>query len=924
MLTLQIISRSHYLAQDVADALVIKGYQKPVVRVDKDTTETRFVLKYGPETSHETLSQFCKDIQPLQPLLEKDVTLPSNQMCLQLLDASPFNLWNIMVNTEDLSFAQFLCDCVGQLGFEQPEHRLGRPKLDVIKFGGASPLVRQSLRWLFARQGITLKEEKVWNDQEVDVWISARDPNFLGEKLKSSAEIILEGDDLSWLFKLQEQLKVHGYDQVSVRSQADHEYTSPKLFAGQLSRDPQILHQFKEILNEEVSKEGISTDEYPFKIEYEESQVARVSLPIRALKTGKVRPTGGHKPARWSVNLLVEDGKQGDHVADIITNSFLEAGFIDVTRGTFEETPLAVEIDWGSAEKVSSVKERLIRDLLEQCYEQFNIRPHIFEQVTKRTGEDSIEVRLSKTLFNADVYKNRVSQACAGIRLSVQGESINYDDSLLQALRNLGFAEVRVDSHIEESSVSHPTLYYESQLTATLTVISGEISELLGTPCELEYDHYETGVDHSSYESLFDQSISDQSSEGMSDIDFDLLEQLTLRLPDSMNIGLIHTEDRWFSREPVRRALTPWLDVKADHISFGALILPRRKDSIHPRTPHPSTFDHYCIDQPTADTLSHIAESIYLREPCLLEGETGTSKTSAILFLAQLLNQPIIRMNLSGQTDVGELIGRFVPNTETDDNQGPWRWQNGAVIEAIEQGYWLILDEINLAEPQILERINPLLEKSPSITLNEYDQRHYGPNGLPIHSSFRIFGTMNPSSYAGRAPLSPAYLDRWRGYKRVALPSADDERSLLKALILGEVPVVKLRGINYEGYVPDVSPYSSLAQTSSIYRIIDILADAHSTLSQSNAVSGGALNIRPKYIYTRRTLLSVLELLSSSIYSDIGTNEPSILGALEPQLELRFRIAIHRYYLAKTESSPDEQAKVRRIFENAGLLFGDL
>ena len=124
---------------------------------------------------------------------------------------------------------------------------------------------------------------------------------------------------------------------------------------------------------------------------------------------------------------------------------------------------------------------------------------------------------------------------------------------------------------------------------------------------------------------------------------------------------------------------------------------------------------------------------------------------------------------------------------------------------------------------------------------------------------------MNPSSYAGRAPLSPAYLDRWRGYKRVALPSADDERILLKALILGEIPVVKLRGVNYEGYVPDVSPYSSLAQTSSIYRIIEILAEAHSTLSQTNAVSGGAtFNLRPKYTYTRRTLLSVLELLSST------------------------------------------------------------
>ena len=50
-----------------------------------------------------------------------------------------------------------------------------------------------------------------------------------------------------------------------------------------------------------------------------------------------------------------------------------------------------------------------------------------------------------------------------------------------------------------------------------------------------------------------------------------------------------------------------------------------------------------------------------LREPCLLEGETSVSKTSIIQFLAMLLGQPLVRLNLNGQTDTGELVGRYVP-----------------------------------------------------------------------------------------------------------------------------------------------------------------------------------------------------------------------------------------------------------------------
>src|SRR5205823_10417208 len=92
-----------------------------------------------------------------------------------------------------------------------------------------------------------------------------------------------------------------------------------------------------------------------------------------------------------------------------------------------------------------------------------------------------------------------------------------------------------------------------------------------------------------------------------------------------------------------------------------------------PFVPDPAGFAHFCLDGRTAETLAHLAAAVALREPCLMEGETSTSKTSSVLYLAALLRQPVVRINLNGQTDTGELVGRYVPFADS----GPWTVDGG-------------------------------------------------------------------------------------------------------------------------------------------------------------------------------------------------------------------------------------------------------
>src|SRR5262249_54533204 len=201
--------------------------------------------------------------------------------------------------------------------------------------------------------------------------------------------------------------------------------------------------------------------------------------------------------------------------------------------------------------------------------------------------------------------------------------------------------------------------------------------------------------------------------------------------------GLGRVRGLWAGWYPPRDGFGSFVEVTADRVRVANVWLPRREPSDEPFIPGPAGFAHFCLDGRTAETLAHLAAAVALREPCLMEGETSTSKTSTVLYLASLLRQPVVRINLNGQTDTGELVGRYVPPAQSegvrsqesgvrvqapsDSSLTPdscsltpvsqWRWQDGPVVMALKRGWWVLLDEVNLAEPQILERLNSVLER---------------------------------------------------------------------------------------------------------------------------------------------------------------------------------------------------------------------
>jgi midasin (ATPase involved in ribosome maturation) len=71
---------------------------------------------------------------------------------------------------------------------------------------------------------------------------------------------------------------------------------------------------------------------------------------------------------------------------------------------------------------------------------------------------------------------------------------------------------------------------------------------------------------------------------------------------------------------------------------------------------------------------------------------------------------------------------------------GGFEWIDGVVVRAVEQGHWLLVENVNLCPASVLDRLNSLLETNGQLLLSESGEHRV----ITPHPSFRIFFTMDP------------------------------------------------------------------------------------------------------------------------------------------------------------------------------------
>lgn len=83
-------------------------------------------------------------------------------------------------------------------------------------------------------------------------------------------------------------------------------------------------------------------------------------------------------------------------------------------------------------------------------------------------------------------------------------------------------------------------------------------------------------------------------------------------------------------------------------------------------------------------------------------------------------------------------------------------FREGVLVQAMRNGHWIILDELNLAPTDVLEALNRVLDDNHELFIPETQET------VKAHPQFMLFATQNPpGAYGGRKLLSRAFRNRF-------------------------------------------------------------------------------------------------------------------------------------------------------------------
>ncbi|KAG1698288.1 hypothetical protein DVH05_015277 [Phytophthora capsici] len=160
----------------------------------------------------------------------------------------------------------------------------------------------------------------------------------------------------------------------------------------------------------------------------------------------------------------------------------------------------------------------------------------------------------------------------------------------------------------------------------------------------------------------------------------------------------------------------------------------------------------FVLTKSVEENLRHVSRAALIgKYPVLLQGPTSAGKTSLIGYLAARIGQKCVRINNHEHTDIQEYLGSYV-----SDSNGKLTFKEGVLVEAVRKGWWIILDELNLAPSEVLEALNRLLDDNRELFLPETQET------VKPHPKFMLFATQNPPGlYGGRKVLSRAFRNRF-------------------------------------------------------------------------------------------------------------------------------------------------------------------
>tara|TARA_B100000085_G_scaffold10710_1_gene9260 strand:+ start:100 stop:1227 length:1128 start_codon:yes stop_codon:yes gene_type:complete len=212
--------------------------------------------------------------------------------------------------------------------------------------------------------------------------------------------------------------------------------------------------------------------------------------------------------------------------------------------------------------------------------------------------------------------------------------------------------------------------------------------------------------------------------------------------------------------------------------------------------------------------------------PTFISGLSGNGKTFSVEQACAQLNREFIRVNITVETDEDDLIGGFrLVNGETV-------WHNGPVVDALERGAVLLLDEVDLASNKIL-CLQSVLEGK-GVFLKKIGKYVKAQKGFNVIATANTKGKgSDDGRFIGTNVLNEAFLERFAITLEQEYPSPQVEAKILSKICDDDNFVSRLadwaqviRKTFYDGGIDEVISTRRLVHVVNAFAIFGSKEDA--------------------------------------------------------------------------------------------------
>jgi len=345
--------------------------------------------------------------------------------------------------------------------------------------------------------------------------------------------------------------------------------------------------------------------------------------------------------------------------------------------------------------------------------------------------------------------------------LWVTAASVDGSDDQREELRQVVLAKLKHERLVPLATLMIEFMHWFSSLQRQHRVISLRdllawvefLNSMLNARPESNiYELYLHGACLVLLDGLGTAGVSSADEHGSKRLRLGCFERLLEQVPESERHAILTRLDQAGDIRPeFLLAGLATADVVPNSCSFGCEPFVIARGPLPP----PQRLNYSLRAPTTARNLVRLLRALQLgRKPILLEGSPGVGKTSLVTALAAASGHRVVRINLSEQTDMMDLLGSDLP-TE-GGTVGQFGWCDGVFLQALKAGDWVLLDELNLASQSVLEGLNAVLDHRATVYIAELDREFVCAPG------FRVFACQNPTQQGGgRKGLPKSFLNRF-------------------------------------------------------------------------------------------------------------------------------------------------------------------